>query len=46
MEHRHTPGDWLIIGISQDDGSISIAKDQIVICYVTNAKAQEAKHEH
>lgn len=34
---KYTPGEWRISGISQDDGSISIAKDQIVICYVTNA---------
>lgn len=34
---KHTPGEWIISGISQEDGSISIAKGQIVLCYVTNA---------
>lgn len=37
MSTQHTPGEWRISGISQEDGSISIAKNQIVICYVTNA---------
>lgn len=37
MSTQHTPGEWRISGVSQEDGSIFIAKNQIVICYVTNA---------
>lgn len=38
-EAKHTPGPWQVIGISQDDGSISIGQPEyrIVIAYATNA---------
>ena|SRR6185437_5244405 len=36
---KHTPGPWSVSGISQADGSISIAKDGIVIAYATNASS-------
>lgn len=36
---KHTPGPWIIRGISQEDGSISFGSEKfrIVIGYVTNA---------
>ena len=37
MTTKHTPAPWHVSGISQHDGSVSIAKDRFVICLVTNA---------
>lgn len=39
VETSHTPGPWIIRGVSQEDGSISFGSEKfrIVIGYVTNA---------
>ncbi len=36
---KHTPGPWIIRGVSQEDGSISFGSEKfrIIIGYVTNA---------